>query len=287
DFPHADDKACPLPYSYKMPGPIEVGSLYHIHGKIANPAYRVEIDFLEGFAAGSAGQTVFQVSIRLDPEPVVIMNAKVGGQWGKEERVAHPFKVGMPFDVKIRVLKDFMEVYIPGQSSHQFNHRLPFTQVNFIECSGEATFNGFHYATECAIDTLPHERKFPGGNWQVQTELIIFGIATGDSWTVELLGSGGNALFQFVAKYKEKVTVRNANIGGNWGNEEKTGQFPFQRDRGFELSLGLVASGINMLCNNARFGQFAHRTGSPLTDYQGIRISGDAKIVMVRYAKRP
>ncbi|PIO56472.1 galactoside-binding lectin, partial [Teladorsagia circumcincta] len=74
--------------------------------------------------------------------------------------------------------------------------------------------------------------------------VIIYGIATGDSWTVELTGSGGNALFQIVAKYKEKVVTRNANIGGNWGQEEKVGQFPFQRDRGFDLSIANLPSGL-------------------------------------------
>ncbi|KAK6055769.1 galactoside-binding lectin [Cooperia oncophora] len=166
---------------------------------------------------------------------------------------------------------------------HQFKHRLPFGQVKFIECDGEATLNGFHYAEACSVDALPHERKFTEC-LQYNQHVIIYGVGTGDSWTVELTGAAGEALFQFVAKYKEKAVTRNACIGGNWGQEEKGGQFPFQRDRGFDLCIANLPSGLQVLCNNARFTLFNHRTGTPASDYKGLKITGDARIIMVRVA---
>ncbi|KAK6013557.1 galactoside-binding lectin, partial [Ostertagia ostertagi] len=152
DVVHPDDKKTPLPFSYKVNGQLQPGSVIHIHGKIANPAIRVEFHFLEGFTGASAGQTIFHVSMRFD-DPAIVMNSRI------------------------------------------------------------------------CCDTLPHTRNFPSGCLQYNQHVIIYGIATGDSWTVELTGSGGNALFQLIAKYKEKVFTRNANIGGNWGQEDVLDNF--------------------------------------------------------------
>ncbi|VDL72683.1 unnamed protein product [Nippostrongylus brasiliensis] len=233
------------------------GSVLHVHGKINNPAFRVDIDFLEGYAGSAGGKTVFQLSLKFDDSSMV-MNSKINGFWGKEEKVTMPFKAGMPFDVKARATSECWEVYCANTKLHTYAHRVPFGPIDIIDVNGEAVLNDQH--------------------------LILFGYAFGDSWQVELTDNGGNVIFQFVANYKQKSVTRNANIGGNWGQEERGGQFPFQRDRGFDLSIANLPAGIQMIANNARFGTFAHRTPNPISDYTGLKISGDVNMVMVRIA---
>ncbi|WKY00560.1 hypothetical protein Q1695_014972 [Nippostrongylus brasiliensis] len=281
DVVHPDDKKTPLPFEHKLTGPMSPGSVLHVHGKINNPAFRVDIDFLEGYAGSAGGKTVFQLSLKFDDSSMV-MNSKINGFWGKEEKVTMPFKAGMPFDVKARATSECWEVYCANTKLHTYAHRVPFGPIDIIDVNGEAVLNGFHYADGCGV-TLPHERKF-SPNLQYNQHLILFGYAFGDSWQVELTDNGGNVIFQFVANYKQKSVTRNANIGGNWGQEERGGQFPFQRDRGFDLSIANLPAGIQMIANNARFGTFAHRTPNPISDYTGLKISGDVNMVMVRIA---
>uniref|UniRef100_A0A183FBB3 Galectin n=1 Tax=Heligmosomoides polygyrus TaxID=6339 RepID=A0A183FBB3_HELPZ len=78
--------------------------------------------------------------------------------------------------------------------------------------------------------------------------------------------------------------TRNACIGGNWGQEERQGQFPFQRDRGFDLSIANQPNGLHIFANNARFATFNHRGSAPISDYTGLKISGDVRMLMVRTA---
>ncbi|KAK6040140.1 galactoside-binding lectin [Cooperia oncophora] len=77
--------------------------------------------------------------MRFDSDHSIVMNSRIGGAWGAEERQPNVFKPGMPFDLKIRATNENMEVYCANSSMHQFKHRLPFGQVKFIECDGEAT----------------------------------------------------------------------------------------------------------------------------------------------------
>lgn len=210
------------------------------------------------------------------------MNSKISGMWGNEEKSASPFRPGMPFDVKVAISQDCYEIYLANAKVATFAHRVPFGPVDIIEVNGEATLIGFHFADNSAV-ALPHERKL-AQCLQYNQHLILFGYANGDSWQVELTGNDGSVLFQMVAKYKEKVVTRNACIGGNWGQEERQGQFPFQRDRGFDLSIANQPNGLHIFANNARFATFNHRGSAPISDYTGLKISGDVRMLMVRTA---
>lgn len=47
---------------------------------------------------------------------------------------------------------------------------------------------------------------------------------------------GPDVVFHFNPRFNEQTIVRNSNLGGYWGPEEREGGFPFVQGRRFEVS---------------------------------------------------
>lgn len=47
---------------------------------------------------------------------------------------------------------------------------------------------------------------------------------------------GPDVVFHFNPRFNEQTTVRNSNLGGYWGPEEREGGFPFVQGQRFEVS---------------------------------------------------
>lgn len=47
---------------------------------------------------------------------------------------------------------------------------------------------------------------------------------------------GPDVVFHFNPRFNEQTIVRNSNLGGYWGPEEREGGFPFVQGQRFEVS---------------------------------------------------
>lgn len=55
---------------------------------------------------------------------------------------------------------------------------------------------------------------------------------------------GGDVVFHFNPRFHEQTVVRNSQLGGYWGPEERDGMFPFIQGRQFEVKPASDSSGI-------------------------------------------
>ena len=74
------------------------------------------------------------------------------------------------------------------------------------------------------------------GLWTCSLEMVILII---DHIEIEYYRRWflGDILFHFNPRFKEKVIVRNACRNDVWGQEEREGHFPFEKNRGFDLTI--------------------------------------------------
>lgn len=107
---------------------------------------------------------------------------------------------------------------------------------------------------------------------------MIYGIPTGDKFEVDFLGRDGQVLFHFNVRFHEKKVVRNAQINGEWGVEEREGSFPFKKDTAFDLVIQNQPYSIQIFINNQRYATFAHRVANPRSDYHAIRVQGNVDL---------
>ena len=62
----------------------------------------------------------------------------------------------------------------------------------------------------------------------------VWGIAT-DIFQINLKNSSGDIVMHFNPRLKDKIVVRNSQRGGQWGAEERAGDFPFAKNKVFDV----------------------------------------------------
>nr|CDJ84613.1 Galectin domain containing protein [Haemonchus contortus] len=277
---HPTDAPIPVPYTTKLGQPLMAGQTIDIHGAINEDANRVEVNLLHGASQIDPGQAALHVNLRFD-EGKIVMNSYMGGQWGKEERESMPFKKGQKFDLRIRVHVDYMEISCDGKKVHEYKHRMPFDQIEYLQIKGDCTLNGVHWGGR--FYKVPWESAFPDGHLKAGQKIVLYGIPKGERWNLDLLGRDGDILFHFNPRFKDKQIVRNSYKSGVWAKEEREGPFPFEKEHGFDLTIQNEPYSMQIFVNSEQIGTFAHRTEDPVNDYIGMRIDGEIEITSIEF----
>uniref|UniRef100_A0A914VN59 Galectin n=1 Tax=Plectus sambesii TaxID=2011161 RepID=A0A914VN59_9BILA len=275
---HPNDVAVPVPYRSKMLNELQPGQTLTVHGVVNAGCERFSVNLHSGSAELNPhmGTIPLHVSVRFDDDKIVL-NSYQGGLWAEEERVKNPLKVGEPFDMRIRVHDDKYEISVDQKEIAEFKHRFPLKTVDHISIDGGVTLKGVHWGGR--YFELPYTTDFQGGGLASGQRLYVYGIPKGDRFEVNLLNKAGEAAFHFNPRFGEKAVVRNAEVHGAWGNEEREGHFPFKKDIGFDLVIVNEPFSIQIFVDGERFGTFAHR-GDP-SDYARLRIAGDLELTGV------
>uniref|UniRef100_A0A8C1PT67 Galectin n=1 Tax=Cyprinus carpio TaxID=7962 RepID=A0A8C1PT67_CYPCA len=85
---------------------------------------------------------------------------------------------------------------------------------------------------------------------------------------------GHDVVFHFSPHFHENTIVRNTQLGGCWGPEERHGGFPFVQGRQFELKILVEADGFKVAVDGVHLLEFEHRTGG-MEDVTHLHIEGD------------
>ncbi|CAJ0599886.1 unnamed protein product [Cylicocyclus nassatus] len=280
---HPGDAPVPVPYLKKLGQPLKAGQTLDIHGRINRDAYEVEINLLHDAPTIDPGQCVLNINLRFD-EMKIVMNSYLNGEWGKEEGKSMPYKQGEAYDLKIRVQEVGFEIWCDEKKLHTYKHRIGYDAIDYIQIEGDCTLSGVHWGGR--YYNIPWETAFPDGNLRAGQSILIHAISKGESWSLNLLGEGEDGediLFHFNPRFGEKQIVRNSQIDGYWGEEEREGPFPFEKKHGFDLRIENEPYAIHIFVNNERIGTFKHRTPQPTEDYTGIRIDGDIEVTNVEF----
>uniref|UniRef100_A0A672SJC1 Galectin n=1 Tax=Sinocyclocheilus grahami TaxID=75366 RepID=A0A672SJC1_SINGR len=83
-----------------------------------------------------------------------------------------------------------------------------------------------------------------------------------------------DVVFHFNPRFHENTIVRNTQLGGCWGPEEREGGFPFVQGRQFELKILVETDGFKVAMDGVHLLEFEHRTGG-MEDVTRLHIEGD------------
>ncbi|KAK0403631.1 hypothetical protein QR680_017041 [Steinernema hermaphroditum] len=282
---HPGDVAVPVPFTSKLGSQIAPGQTLNIHGLVNPEATRAEVNLLCDTAEISAhvGQVALHVNLRFD-EGKVVLNSMAGGEWGKEKRVGLPFKKGEKFDLKIRVHEDKYEILANQKEIAEFDIRVPLDTIDHMQVKGDVSLSGVHWGGR--YYKLPFETGFQGGHLHGGQRVYVYGIPKGDRFNIDFIAKNGDVLFHFNPRLKEKQVVRNSQIAGVWGNEEREGPFPFKKEIAFDLVLYNETYSMQIFVDGERIGTFAHRTNNPDTDYFGMRVDGDVDLTGIEFGSQ-
>lgn len=281
---HPGDAAVPVPFYSKLTQNqrLEAGQTLIIHGKINQDATRFDVNLLHGAAqVGPQSDAVLHMSLRFD-EGKIVFNTHEGGAWKKEERVSNPFKKGGDFDLRVRVHDEKFEVMADQKSIHDFKFRIPAANVDHFAVVGDVSLSGIHWGGR--YYSLPYETGFHDESFRTGKRIFLYGKPTGKRFEINLYGRNNDILFHYNPRFSEKQVVRNAQVGGTWGNEEREGTFPFKKNIGFDLVILNEPYSIQIFHNNERVGTFSHRTSDPNRDYVRLGISGDLELTGLEFS---
>ncbi|VDK54107.1 unnamed protein product [Anisakis simplex] len=205
------------------------------------------------------------------------------GTWGKEERVSNPFKHGAEFDLSVRAHADKFEISANHKEVREYKMRLPLSSIEYFTVTGDVRLKGVHWGGR--YYTLPFETQFPGGHLKSGERVFVYGEPKGEHFAINFIARNGDILFHFNPRFKEKKVVRNAQIGGIWGLEEREGPFPFKKDISFDLAFLNEPYSIQIFHDGERIGTFAHRTKDPANDYMGLSIAGDLELTGLEFSQ--
>lgn len=94
-----------------------------------------------------------------------------------------------------------------------------------------------------------------------------------DRFQVDFI-KGSDIVFHFNPRFNEQTIVRNSNLGGCWGPEEREGGFPFVQGRRFELKILVEDDMFKVAVDGTHLLEYEHRVGG-LEEVTLLRVVGD------------
>lgn len=278
---HPGDVAIPVPYVSKLGSTLEPGQTLIIHGAVKPDAETFEVNLLSGSPEITTSRaTILHVKGRMK-EGKLVYNTYENGKWGKEEKSSNPFKKGEDFDLRIRIHEDKFEIYGNQKEVHTYKTRVDVESVEYFAVRGDVTLKGVHWGGR--YYSLPFETMFPHGHLKAEERVYVYAIPKGERFEIDFLARNGDMLFHFNPRFKEKKVVRNAQVGGAWGNEEREGTFPFKKDIATDIVFYNEPYSIQVFIDGQRFCTFAHRTSRPGEDYVALRVGGDLELTGLEF----
>lgn len=264
----------PIPYRSRLQERIEPGQTLTVKGRSFSTADVVGINFYRG-SDFENGDMIFHIAVRYSQKKI-ITNTKEHGQWGKEEIHKNPLKAGEKFDIRIRAHDTNFQVFINNEEFCTYDHRAPLSGIDHFEVKGDCELQHVHWGGR--YYPIPFESGIMGGLLP-DRRLTVYGIVNKNpnSFSINLKKVNGDIAFHFNPRFSHKEVVRNSNIGGNWGREEKEGKFPFEKHHIFDVEILNEQYSIQVYVNGEHFCSYAHRTDPH--EITVIMVQGDLEVI--------
>ncbi|XP_039642536.1 galectin-3-like isoform X1 [Perca fluviatilis] len=96
----------------------------------------------------------------------------------------------------------------------------------------------------------------------------------GGEWFKVDFVKGSDVVFHFNPRFSEETIVRNSNVDGSWGPEEREGGFPFVQGQRFELKILVEEDSFKVAVDGTHLLEYEHRVGG-LEEVTLLRVTGD------------
>ncbi|KAJ7303970.1 hypothetical protein JRQ81_011485 [Phrynocephalus forsythii] len=293
-----------IPFTGPIFGGLSEGKSVIIQGQIwaAVKSFAVNLVCLNGDIA-------FHFNPRFNEGRVVVCNTKEKGRWGSEERTFNmPFQPGVYFEMIVHVRSHCYQVSLNGNHFLEYRHRLPFHLVQNLQINGDVSVNCITFSGNNAPPpyappaynvitptvgyggvilsnpAVPLHVAIPG-NFNPSRKIIIVGNVPflANRFHVNLKHSlTGNIALHINPRFKEGALVRNTQIHGSWGCEERhLAAMPLTPGCAFQMEIINLKHNYRVSINGFAVFDYTHRI--PPGQVDQLEIAGDVTLSSVQY----
>lgn len=270
-----------LPFCQAIPNNLGVGDEVVVRGKVKKHAERFHVNLQT-----SDGDDSENVSFHFNPrqnQGEVIRNSRVDGEWGEEETDTPDFPFGPKASFEIRIICTEWNyvVYVNGSHFSNYDHRVDLRSVSHIFVDGDAKFTdiGFKAHFGARYKSIIPQELVPG-SWVMVT------VATHQMphrFDINLNNEDGDEerALHFNPRFYQGETVRNSKLGGDYGDEETDGGFPFEAGKVYDIGIQVQEEYYKVYVNGEPYVLYAHRSAP--SDVHFMTVNGDVSVLDVKF----
>lgn len=298
----------PVPYSQQIYGGLQPGMSVYIQGMVPHHVNRFHVNFQCG------GDIAFHFNPRFDGKDKVVFNTCQNGSWGAEEKKKDnfPFHKGQLFELVFFVNPGSFQVNVNGSHFYDYNHRMPVEMVDSVQVDGDVTLQsvsvvggggsmGFPSAGVMPLPgypnmslpamggptynpPVPYYAEIPGGVSPKRTFVIRGFMPMGSQrFHINFRTVTGDIAFHFNVRLDECTVVRNSELGGSWGSEERDmSDNPFVPGQYFDISIRTGNGRYKVYVNGQPFCEYGHRFPA-LQMINTLEVEGDVVLSLVQF----
>ncbi|XP_072557565.1 galectin-9-like isoform X1 [Paramormyrops kingsleyae] len=305
-----------VPFTGSIQGGLQDGKTITITGKVKENAKRVHVNLQCG--SWAEADVALHFNPRFDSHPAyVVLNTYRNSAWGAEERKYEaPFPRGSTFTLTIMVSPDKYKLMANGNHFMEFNHRIPFGQVDTIAVDGGVELASISFQNPMA-PYMPPQQAFPSycpppqafplqygaflampryspsfvipykatirGGLRAGRNITIQGVVHPDAKRFHVnLSYGSGIALHFNPRFDENTVVRNNQVQGRWGTEERSGGMPFSRGQTFTMIVICESHLYRIIVNGVQAFTFNHRHRN-LRQISILEVDGNLTLTSVTF----
>ncbi|XP_069883377.1 galectin-9 isoform X2 [Dipodomys merriami] len=308
-----------VPFSTSIQGGLQEGLQITIQGTVLHSAAsRFAVNLQTGF---SENDIAFHFNPRFQEGGYVVCNTKQKGCWGPEERkMQMPFQNGVPFELRILVQRSDFKVTVNKNVFLHYAHRVPFHLVDTLSINGTLMLSYVNFQppgmwpaqqvpiAQTVIHTvhsapgqmfpnsgippmvypspaypMPFFTSIPGGLYPSKS-IIVSGTVLPSAKRFHInLRSGSDIAFHLNPRFDENAVVRNTQVRGSWGSEERSlpRKMPFNRGQSFSLWILCEGHCLKVALDGQHLFEYEHRLKN-LPAINSLEVAGDVQLTHVQ-----
>ncbi|XP_045155679.1 galectin-9 isoform X2 [Echinops telfairi] len=291
-----------VPFTGLIYGGLQDGLQITINGTVLlSSENRFDVNFQSGY---SQNDIAFHFNPRFESGGYVVCNTKQAGHWGTEERkMQQPFQKGSSFQICFLVQNAHFQVTVNGKHFLQYVHRVPFHQADTISVSGavQLSYIGFQSPGAWPLNTAPINPVIPpvvypnpsypmpyctslvGGLYPSKT-IMVRGTVLPSAQRFHInLRCGNDIAFHLNPRFTENAVIRNTQINGSWGTEERAlpRKMPFTRGQNFLVCIMCESHCLKVAVDGQHLCEYWHRL-SNLPAINRLEVVGDIQLTHVQ-----
>ncbi|XP_053532311.1 cytolytic toxin-alpha isoform X1 [Ictalurus punctatus] len=291
------------PYTAAIPGGLREGKALYFQGVVSATGQSITLDFVSPLVVG--GDIAFHFRPCIDDW--ICCDSRRNGMWEEQEKTSWcQISKGSSFDIFIVTKTEGYEVYINGQRSCLFKHRMPVENVTALNFHGDVIINTVGVVPNWNTSTFgkelnsgtsrtklsdiqsdvphpvcnpskPYLESIPGG-LRPGVALFFQGVVTSDCERFDInLQTGPNQLDDIALHFNPRLysnsVVRNSRRNGSWEREEVTPGGPFVKGGAFDIIMVVKPEGYEVMVNGLEYCTFNHRI--PVDKVTTLGVRGD------------
>ncbi|XP_035889262.1 galectin-9-like isoform X8 [Phyllostomus discolor] len=279
-----------VPFTGSIHGGLQEGLQITVTGIVHQSS---ETRFAVNFQTGFSDQDIaFHFNPRFEEGGYVVCNTKQKGSWGTEERkMQMPFQRGNPFQLCFLVQSKEFQVMVNGNFFTQYSHRVPFHKVDAMSVTGTVGLTNISFQNPVIPPVMypsptypiPYFTAIPGGVFPSKS-ITVSGTVLPSAQRFHInLRSGTDIAFHLNPRFNENAVVRNTQINGSWGPEERglPQAMPFSRGQAFLVWIMCEGHCFKVAVNGQHLFDYYHRLKN-LPSINNLEVGGDLQLTHVQ-----